>query len=805
MTDSSLTQAELHRELGALREELAKARDREARRGISLDSGETYRSLLETMRAFLVEIDEEGRVLYVSPTITEILGYTPEEYVGRIGFEIVHEEERAELFDRFRELMATGEARGVIFRDRHKDGHPVWVASTGAVHRAADGTRSVVSIVRDVSDLAYAREALLASEERFRAMAEKASDLITEIDGDGAVLFIGANCRKLLGIEAEDIVGRFLGDTPISKRFHPEDRERFLAAFRGGEAKHGARFDLRYNHPDGRLHWLDTTATSYHTRTGESRAVMVTRDSTERVEAEQRLRQSEERYRMVAEATRDLITEQDVDGLLTYASPACEAVLGYRPEEIVGTDAMLSLTHPDDVERVAANFRRCAEAQDSKYAVDAYRVRRKDGSLRWFEGAGIAYRRADGSLSVLGVTRDVTQRIRAEEEQRVLEQRIQQAQRLESLGILAGGVAHDFNNLLTPILGEAGLAQQELPSDSPVRGHLASIQKAARRAAALTNQMLAYAGQRPIEKRRVDLSTLVRELGDLLASAGGRRARLVYELASDLPDALGDPAQLGQVAMNLITNAAEALGEAGGTISIRTGTLELPVAAAGQRLGAALDAGPHVYFEVEDSGCGMDEATLGRIFDPFFTTKFTGRGLGLAAALGIVRGHGGALEIESHPGQGSRIRVVFPAVARVSASAAPETSESGASWRGSGTVLLVDDDEGVRAFGVAALARCGLRVITASDGPEALDLFARRCSEIDVVVLDRTLPGTAGDDVFHEMHRIRPDASVVLMSGYAEEPDTGSVTGRAAGFLPKPFTHETLALEVRRALEARSR
>jgi CheY-like chemotaxis protein len=256
--------------------------------------------------------------------------------------------------------------------------------------------------------------------------------------------------------------------------------------------------------------------------------------------------------------------------------------------------------------------------------------------------------------------------------------------------------------------------------------------------------------------------------------------------------------------MNLITNAAEALGDAGGRISLRTGTLDLPAPPAGQQLGAKLGSGLHVYFEVEDTGCGMDEATLERIFDPFFTTKFTGRGLGLAAALGIVRGHGGALDIESLQGRGSRFRAIFPAIAQERRLAGSEAAESGRPWRGSGTVLLVDDDEGVRAFGVASLARCGLRVIAASDGREALDLYARRSGEIDVVVLDRTLPGAGGDDVFDEMRRIRPDARVVLMSGYVDEPGASAPrTDHAAGFLRKPFTHEALAREVCRALEGR--
>jgi PAS domain S-box-containing protein len=802
MDDARRTKADLLRELRALREELAKAREEAGGSGTPLESVEGYRSLLETIRAFLVEIDQEGRVLYVSPGIERILGYTPGEYVGRGGFEIVHEEERDELIERFRKLIETGEARGVIFRDQHKNGRSVWMASSGRVYRAADGGLRVVSIVRDVSDLERAREALRESEERFQAMAENASDLIGELDGTGKVLFMGANSRRIFGVEPEEIVGTRLGSTPLAERIHPEDRARFLDAFRRGEVARGARFDLRYSHPDGRLRWLEITATSYHTRTGELRAVLVTRDATQRIEAEQRLRQSEERYRTVAEVTRDVITEQDADGRITYASPACEAVLGYRPEEIVGTQAMKTLAHPDDLAEIVASFERCARSTGPTPIVGPYRVVRKDGTVRWCEGAGIAYRKADGSLSVLGVTRDASERVRAEEESREFEQRMQSAQRLESLGILAGGVAHDFNNLLTPILGESGLALADLPPDSPVRPHLESIQKAARRAAGLTNQMLAYAGQRPIEMRSIDLSSLVHELGDLLASAGGRRSRIAYELAPELPEIRGDAAQIGQVAMNLITNAAEALGEAGGEIRVRTGTVRSPGSAAGRHLGAELEPGDYVFLEVEDSGCGMDEAVLGRVFEPFFTTKFTGRGLGLAAALGIVRSHGGAIEIESEPGRGSRFRVLLPAVAAEpgAAAAPPETATA---WSGRATVLLVDDDRGVREFAIEALERCGLRVIAAAGGSEAIDLYARRAQEIDLVVLDRTLPGTAGGDVLSAIRRIRPDAGVVLISGYAQEPEAAPAPAAAVTrYLGKPFSHEALSGEVRSALEA---
>ncbi|HZO07740.1 MAG TPA: PAS domain S-box protein [Myxococcota bacterium] len=800
MDDSRRTREELQRELSALREQFGKLRAATATRSASLEDAETYRSLLETMRAFLVELDQQGRVLYASPGIEEILGYTAEEYVGRLAFDIVHEDEKADLFERFHTVMQTGQARGVIFRDRHKDGRPVWMTATGRVYRAEDGSQRIVSIVRDASDLAQARAALLESEDRFRVMAEKASDLIAEVDGAGTVLFMGANCQRLLGFAPELVVGRKLGETPISGRYHAEDVERFMAAVRSGEGSPGGHLELRYQHPDGRMRWLEASISTYHTRTGEPRAVVVTRDATERIAAERRLRQSEERYRVLSESTRDLITEQDVEGRLTYVSPACETVLGYCADELVGRAAIAMLVHADDAARAAASIRRILASDEPVFFAEPYRILHKDGSPRWVAGAGVHYRKADGSLCILSINRDVTDQIREEEERRELERRVQQAQRLESLGVLAGGVAHDFNNLLTPILGEAGLALLDLPPEAaPLRGHLIQIQRAAHRAAALTQQMLAYAGQGEISPEPVDLSALVRELGELLGSAGGRRARLSYELAEDLPQIEADATQLGQVAMNLITNAGEALGDAVGSVVVRTGTVDLPADLAGTLTGAELQPGPHVYFEVQDDGGGMDEATRARIFDPFFTTKFTGRGLGLAAALGIVRAHRGAIEIESEPGRGSRLRVLLPAVPARRPAAAEGASDA-AAWRSAGTVLVVDDDEGVRAFAVAALGRCGFDVIAAASGSEALELYARRAGEIRAVLLDRTLPGSGGEEVFSAIRRIRPDARVVLMSGYAEEGAAAPFAGPVAGFLRKPFTPEALARELRRAL-----
>jgi nitrogen-specific signal transduction histidine kinase/CheY-like chemotaxis protein len=399
--------------------------------------------------------------------------------------------------------------------------------------------------------------------------------------------------------------------------------------------------------------------------------------------------------------------------------------------------------------------------------------------------------------------RDITERKEAEQTRRELEERMQQAQRLDSLGVLAGGIAHDFNNLLTPILGRAGLAIRELDPGSPLHAHLDAIQKSAERAAALTNQMLAYAGQRPLRMQPLDISKQVESMRELIIASISGQATLDIRLDPDLPAVEAEAAQLGQVIMNLITNAAESLGEGDSRIFVRTGVVELDGAPEGALYSESIAAGRYVYFEVRDTGAGMDEETRGRIFDPFFTTKFAGRGLGLAAVAGIVRGHRGALEVETAPGRGTRFRVLLPAVDRPHAE---DTSEHGRidDWRATGTILVIDDDEGVCDLASEVLQRAGLHVLTASDGHAGLKLFEDHLDSIRVVLLDRTMPSLSGAETFDALRTIRPDARIVLVSGYSEERVSAELAGRGlAGFLQKPFLPDTLLWRVREALEAR--
>ena len=339
-------------------------------------------------------------------------------------------------------------------------------------------------------------------------------------------------------------------------------------------------------------------------------------------------------------------------------------MLGSPVETLIGRtlreSGIAENVHPDDRETLFAAFERDIASGGVGGQIQ-FRYRHGDGSWRWFESKARTYRAKDGTLRAVVISREVTERVRAEQERRSLEERMQQAQRLESLGVMASGIAHDFNNFLTPILGEVSLALLELPAESPARTRLEKAQNAAHRAAALTNQMLDYVGKGLRQVEALDVSALVAGMRPLLESVVSNKTVFLLELPEGLPVTKADATQVSQVVMNLVANAAEAVGNRDGQITIRTGTMEATRAYLDQtRLGDALPEGAYVYVEVADTGCGMDAERRSRIFAPFFTRKPTGRGLGLAAVLGIVRAHRGAIEVDSEPGHGARFRVLFP-------------------------------------------------------------------------------------------------------------------------------------------------
>ncbi len=380
---------------------------------------------------------------------------------------------------------------------------------------------------------------------------------------------------------------------------------------------------------------------------------------------------------------------------------------------------------------------------------------------------------------------------------------MQHDQKLESLGMLAGGIAHDFNNLLVGVLGGVDLALEHVDASSPAREILEDVTKATDRAADLANQLLAYSGKGRFVVEPTDLSRLVEEMFKLVQASVSKKIRVVYELDDKLPAAEVDVTQVRQVVLNLVINAAEAIGDAVGTISLATGSSDYRrEGLAGVHLSEGAREGRYVFLQVKDCGAGMDGETLKKIFDPFFTTKSVGHGLGLAAVLGVVRGHQGAITAESEPGVGTTVTVLFPVSEKAALDRTAPAVEPD-SWAGSGIVLLVDDEDSVRAVGAAMLGRLGFDVLVAEDGRQGLEVFRQHADEIVLVVLDLAMPGMSGDEVFQEMRQIRSDARILLSSGFDEQDISNRFDASdLAGFIHKPYRLSTLARQVRKVLDS---
>jgi signal transduction histidine kinase/CheY-like chemotaxis protein len=413
-----------------------------------------------------------------------------------------------------------------------------------------------------------------------------------------------------------------------------------------------------------------------------------------------------------------------------------------------------------------------------------------------------------GQVMLYTTWRDITERKRSEETRRSLERQMQHAQKLESLGVLAGGIAHDFNNLLMAILGNADLALNQLEPHSPARGNIEEIETVTRRAADLARQMLAYSGKGRFVIEPINLNGFVKEMAHLLTVSISKKVVLKYNFADNLPVCEGDATQIRQIIMNLIVNASEAIGEKSGVIALSTGAMDCDsVYLQDLRIEKALPAGLYVYIEVSDTGCGMDRETLNKIFDPFFTTKFTGRGLGLSAVLGIVRGHKGTIKVYSEAGKGTTFKILFPASEVPGVAAMKQQAETAREpWRGEGTVLIADDEETICAVGKRMLECIGFRVLTAPDGREAVEVYREHAEEIVCVLLDLTMPHLNGAEAFREIRLINPQVKVILCSGYNMLDATQRFVGEGlAGFIQKPYNMAELREKMQQALPAAGR
>ncbi len=522
-----------------------------------------------------------------------------------------------------------------------------------------------------------------------------------------------------------------------------------------------------------------------------------------RSHAAQRLR-TENLLRQVADRVPGMVYQfrlnADGSSCFPYASDAIRQIYRVNPEDVRDSTAgFMEVLHPEDAAAVGASIQKSA-LQLSPWNHE-YRVQFADGAVRWLLGNALPQREPDGATLWHGFITDITERKAADAAVAGFERKIRETQKLESLGVLAGGIAHDFNNILTGVLGNASLASLELPAGAPAQSYLESIRLGALRAADLCKQMLAYSGKGRFVVKKLSLNTLVEETTQLLRLSISKQAVLRFNLQADLPLIEADGTQMRQVIMNLVINSSEAIGAKSGVIGLSTGLARGDREYLGNMiLAPELPPGDYVYLEVSDTGSGMSAETRSKIFEPFYTTKFTGRGLGLAAVLGIVRGHGGALKVYSEVGRGTTFKLLFPCVVGGAETEGGRPAVP-TPWRARGTVLVVDDEETVRSTATLMLRKMGFDVMLATDGLEAVRIFSEKPTAYALVLMDLTMPHLDGREAYAELRRVRAGVRVVMMSGFNEREVIDQFAGEGpAGFVQKPFLFETLNDAVRRAL-----
>ena len=646
----------------------------------------------------------------------------------------------------------------------------------------------------DIARRTAAERALKASENRLQAILDHNPNSIFVKDLEGRYVLVNRQHARLWNRPATDFIGRTdfeLFPPDVAARFRDADTQALAS-------DGGIRNELTVNFPGASL---PSTAIvqKFPLRDGEGRIYGVcgiSTDITDRKEAEAELSERRRQLSNLISQLPGAAFRCKFDEQLTalFVSEGMLALTGYPAEDYVaGRRHIAGLTVPAD--RAAVRNAVAGAIRDRQPFELEYRITHQSGREKWVLVRGRPIYDDPGALRfVEGLAIDVTALKQAEQEKLAIERKLLAAQKLESLGVLAGGIAHDFNNILTSVLANASLARHDAAAGQPVDRSLQQIENAARRAADLCQQMLAYAGKGKIVTDRIDLSQLVRGTAALLEVTLRKSIRLDLHLGAGLPPVMADPTQLRQIVMNLVINAGDAITGPGGTITVTTFVRDADAALLRSALGGPdLAAGRYVGLEVRDDGCGMSPETIARIFEPFFTTKFSGRGLGLSAVLGIVQSHNGALFVESSPGQGSTFRLLLPATQGPTVASASPFPSSAARPVLRGTVLIADDEEPVRNVAATVLELHGAQVLVAANGEEALALLQEHEARIALVLLDVTMPGIDGEQTLRRMRQRSSRQPVILMSGYSEThtmqrcADLGIVR-----FIQKPFEVGTL-------------
>ncbi len=757
------------------------------------ESEKRFRTLVEQAGDGFELIAENGQILDMNSASCNKLGYSKTEVLTKNIVDIDPTLTKESFAAGFASLVG---APPVTFKSIHKrkDGttFPVEITTSvfelGGKHVSLALARDITERERDLARLDYATSCFT------QALNSRHHVLYRLNVKEGGYDYLSPAFEQMTGYPAEEFRKNTL--ETLKDFFHPQDRISVFAAIDeafNNRTTDTITLDLEYRlrKADGGYCWLlDSTTASFNEEGDLESFFGSAHDITEAKIAEK----EREQFHTLFMTSDDIMVIADPNGAFLHTNPSCSLILGYSKDELIARPFMEFVYPPDQQSTLCELEQQMRTGHSFKFE---NRYVCKNGTLRWLSWSA-TYNQND--RMTYATARDFTERKEAEEERNRLEQQLLQGQKLESLGVLAGGIAHDFNNILTSVVGNVDLAFMHLPPHSPAEENLQRIRKAADRAADLAKQMLAYAGRGKFVVEPVDMNSLVEEMGHMLQVSATKNAVLCYQLTKPLPAIEADATQIRQVVMNLVINASEAIGSKNGTVTITTGYQQCDEKYLQSTcLSDHIPEGMYVFVEVTDTGCGIPLEIQSKIFDPFFTTKFTGRGLGMAAVLGVVRGHKGAIKIDSNPGSGTTFKVLFPASEKACGAVGVRREETG--WKGHGKVLLVDDEETVREIGGELLKQLGLTPITACNGREAIEVF-KNTGDIIFVILDLTMPEMDGIQCFQQLLALDPGVKVIMASGFTEYEVTRKIGAmKAAGFVEKPYSLVSLRNKIRQVFD----
>ena len=767
-------------------------------------SDERFRYLIENGHEAVILIDPQGQVTYASPNLQRVLGFSPEEYVGTSVMQRVHPDDLPEVQRLFGQILQVPQKIiTATIRSLHKDGEYRWIEGIGQNWLGIGPVDAIVCNIRDVTPEVRARQELNAAESLNSRVLEALSAGVVRIDEQGLLVDVNSVALNLFQAEKSDLLGKhysifgYATIHPDGTPFPPSD---YPAArcMDTGETQEAMVIGMKRR--DGSVVWAAFTAAPWRNpAAGEKVGTVVTFvDVTTQMRVELEFRAIKERFDFLSKATNDAVWDLELATGMLQWNTNLQVIFGYDPSGPVNSmEFWADCIHPDDQAPTLDSFNEALNTGINPWTAE-YRFRKADGSYAWVYDRGYMLRGVDGNVvRAVGAMMDISRTKEAADQLARSQDMLRQAQKMESLGQMAGGVAHDFNNILTVIEGHAELLKREfLTADGQesINEIIASVQ----RASGLTRQLLTFSRKNIVNPEVLDLNEVIHSLGKMLARILGEHIALEIATGAPPPHVRADRGMVEQIVMNLAINARDAMPE-GGRLVIASATGKLPPTVVPNS-----STGHWAILKVRDTGCGIPKENMPKIFEPFFTTKDVGKGtgLGLATVYGIVQQHSGHIQVQSSPGEGAAFSIYLPLAARETQAPAPVRPRHIS--HGSETILVVEDEPALLNLATAILQRFGYKVLQAPSGVQALKVWQEHKDQIHLVLTDMVMPERiSGRSLGTALLEQNPGLKIIYTSGYSQEMIDNDFVSRSGGyFLPKPYTPEQLLSSIRKVLDS---